>query len=47
MNPGDRFNAFMAKKKGRLRSAAEVIKSEQNASHQFTKSKKKSKKKKR
>lgn len=46
MKPGDKFNKFQAKK-GRLRSAAEVIKSEQNASHQFTKSKKKKAKKRR
>lgn len=37
--PGERFNKFQAKK-GKLRSAASVVKSEQNASHQFTSTKK-------
>jgi hypothetical protein len=42
--PGDMFNAFMkkklaSKKKGGLRPADAVVKSEQNASHQFYKKK--------
>ena len=53
--PGDMFNSFQkkkqnfkakkGKKKGGLRSADAVVKSEQNASHQFYKKRKKSKKK--
>ena len=34
-NPGDMFNAYQAKKK--LRTSDAVVKSEQNASHQFKK----------
>ena len=33
-NPGDLYNKFKSKK-GKLRSADAVVKSEQNASHQF------------
>ena len=39
MAPGDMYNKFQAKK-GKLRSADAVVKSEQNASHQFGKVKK-------
>lgn len=49
-NPGDMYNAFQKKRgvpsgDGRtLRSADAVVESEQNASHQFGKGKKKAKK---
>lgn len=39
MKPGAMFSKFQAKK-GKLRSADAVVKSEQNASHQFAKPKK-------